>query len=202
MLRQRCIIAVSQDPLLLSNETLRFNLDPEVSIPDESLVDALTKVGLWYHFSKSGNTQVDQGRAATITMPIGSSGHMILDQRLSLFHELSAGQCELFALCRALVKVNSLRRSGVKPVIVLDEVTSALDPATESIIYRIIDDEFTAKGHTVIIVAHRLGVLEKHIQVGRDAVALMGDGRLLRTIETLNAETIEQLAQIDQENAS
>lgn len=63
----------------------------------------------------------------------------------------------------------------MKPVVLLDEVTSSLDPATESTIHKIIDEEFTGKGHTVVIVAHRIGVVAE----GRDRVVVMGDGRLL-----------------------
>ena len=75
-----------------------------------------------------------------------------------------------------LVKAGDLRASGAKPVIVLDEVTSSLDVATEPTIYRIVDEEFTQKGHTIIIIAHRLS--NQNTKVGRDAVAFMADGTL------------------------
>ncbi|KAF7162579.1 hypothetical protein CNMCM5623_007825 [Aspergillus felis] len=176
LLRRRCFVAVSQEPLVLPNETLRFNLDPDASMPDDVLVAALKKTGLWSHFFE-GHTYSGGEPAAALNIS-GSGHHPILDQKVSLFRKLSAGQSQLFALCRALVKASSLRGSGVKPVILLDEVTSSLDPVTETTIHRIIDDEFTGKGHTVIIVAHRLGLLEKHIKTGRDAMATMADGQL------------------------
>ena len=53
LLRQRCFIAVSQDSLLLPEETLRFNLDPDNSRSDEALIDVLAKTGLWSHFVES-----------------------------------------------------------------------------------------------------------------------------------------------------
>ncbi|KAI0129811.1 putative ABC transporter [Xylariales sp. AK1849] len=196
LLRRRCFVAVSQDPLLLSNETLRFNLDPDRSVADEAIVDALTKAGLWSHFCDAGNTRAGE---RLVTIP-GFRSQGVLDQKISLFQELSVGQCQLFAVCRALVKGSSLRRVfGSKPVVILDEVTSSLDPATESSIYRIINDEFTEKGHTVIIVAHRLSVLKEYTKVGRDAVVLMADGRLQRVIKDLDSAAVQQLAQTDLE---
>ncbi|KAI1820889.1 putative ABC transporter [Xylaria intraflava] len=195
LLRRRCFVAVSQDPLLLSNETLRFNLDPDVSVSDEAIVGALVKAGLWSHFLAS-NTHPEGETATTINIP-DFGEHPVLDQKMSSFQELSAGQCQLFALCRALVKVDSLRRSGTKPVILLDEATSSLDSETESAIYRIIDDEFTEKGHTVIIVAHRLGALAERTVAGRDAVALMADGRLLEVIQDLQPATFQRMERID-----
>jgi ABC-type multidrug transport system fused ATPase/permease subunit len=198
LLRQRAFIAVSQDPLILSNETLRFNLDPDGTVSDNVLVVSLAKTGLWKHFL-AGETDVGGGEMAHPATNISSSfgEHPILDQKISMFQELSVGQCQLFAVCGALVKVRSLRGSGVKPVILLDEVTSSVDSTTESTIYRIIDDEFTEKGHTVIIVAHRLGALKEHTKTGRDAVALMADGRLQEVIEDLNPGTFQRLGKLE-----
>lgn len=182
ILRERCFIAVSQDPLLLPNETLRFNLDADGSVTDDDLVDALTETGLWSHFFK-GDTSYDVEGATTIEISEDSDEHPVLHRRFALFQELSVGQCQLFALCRALVKARFLRRAGLKPVILLDEVTSSLDIETESTVHDIVDREFTHRGHTVIIVAHRVGALEKHMEVGRDAVALMADGKLQEVVQ-------------------
>lgn len=195
ILRRRCFVAVSQDPLLLPNETLRFNLDPDASISDDALVVALNKVGLWSHFFE-GHTYFGGEPATVINIP-GSDEHPILDQKVSIFQELSVGQRQLFALCRALVKVSSLRHSGVKPVVVLDEVTSFLDPVTESTIHRIVDEEFTDRGHTVIIVAHRLGALDEHTKTGRGALALMADGQLQEVIEDLGPVVFQRFRQLE-----
>ncbi|TVY43016.1 ABC transporter [Lachnellula occidentalis] len=193
VLRERCFIAVSQDPLLLSNETLRFNLNPDASISDETVIDALRKTGLWAHFlTGDGHLGEETGHAIDIS-ELGE--HPVLDNKLSLFQELSVGQCQLFALCRALIKAISLRYTGVKPVVLLDEVTSSLDSDTETIIHRVIDEEFTGNGHTVIIVAHRLSVLNEHTETGRDVVALMGDGRVLEIITDLQPSTFKLLGE-------
>ncbi|KAI0117845.1 putative ABC transporter [Nemania sp. FL0031] len=195
LLRRRCFVAVSQDYLLLSNETLRFNLDPEAGALDDAIVTALAKVGLQSHFFGS-NADLDK-EVNVKTAISGSSEHSVLDRKISQFQELSVGQYQLFAVCRALIKVSSLRRSGIKPVVLLDEVTSSLDTSTESTIYRIIDDEFSEKGHTVIIVAHRLGALEKYAKNGRDAVVLLADGRLQEVIRDLRPATFQRLGRIE-----
>ena len=184
LLRQRCFIAVSQDPLILPEETLRFNLDPENSRSDKDLIVALTKARLWSHFAES-DYHIEGG----IAIP-GFGAHPILDQKVSLLQELSVGQCQLFAICRALVKSGALRALGVTPVVILDEVTSSLDVATESTIYQIVDEEFTQNGHTVIIIAHRLGNL--HLKFGRDAITFMADGRLQEVRRDLVPSTLHQ----------
>ncbi|KAI0535783.1 putative ABC transporter [Xylaria digitata] len=188
VLRRKCFVAVTQDPLLMPNETLRFNLDPDSSTSDDLIISAISKAGLESHFL-SGNIRLG-GEAASFAV------HPILDRKLSLFQELSVGQCQLFALCRALVKTISLRDSGVMPVVLLDEITSSLDTTTESRVHRIIDDEFTKRGHTVIIVAHRLGALEEHTKPGRDGVVLMADGRVQDVIQDLGPSTFQNLAKL------
>ncbi|KAM3441708.1 hypothetical protein MY4824_001486 [Beauveria thailandica] len=50
-LRQLCFITASQDALILAHETLRFNLDPDNSASEGSLILALEKLGLWSHFN-------------------------------------------------------------------------------------------------------------------------------------------------------
>jgi ATP-binding cassette, subfamily C (CFTR/MRP), member 1 len=73
-----------------------------------------------------------------------------------------------------------LRASGLKPVILLDEITSALDSVTESTIHRIIDEEFIKEGHTAIVVTHKFGVLEKYSKGRRDAVVVIANGGLAK----------------------
>ena len=58
----------------------------------------------------------------------------------------SAGQCQLFCLCRVLLKRNK--------ILVLDEATATIDSATDAILQRIIRQEFSEC--TVIKVAHRV----------------------------------------------
>ncbi|KAL2127939.1 hypothetical protein VTI74DRAFT_9944 [Chaetomium olivicolor] len=175
-LRQRCFVTVSQDGFLLPNETLRFNLDPEGSLGDgHVIIDTLKRVGLWSHFSLVGLYSKEHG----------DDGHPILGQKLSTFPAFSAGQAQIFALCRGILKAEALRADGGRPVVLLDEVTSALDASTESAVHRIVEDEFAAKGHTTIMVSHRLGQLSEFARPGRDIVVCMRDGRLDSAVSDL-----------------
>ncbi|ATZ47318.1 hypothetical protein BCIN_02g06110 [Botrytis cinerea B05.10] len=194
ILRQRCFITVSQDPLLLSNETLRFNLDPDGSTSNETLIASLKRTELWFFLQGATETDDISGPASDNTP---HNPHTILDKPLSSFPELSVGQSQLLALCRALVKAQTAQHAGRKPIVLLDEVTSSLDSVTESIIHGIIDDEFTQKGHTVICVAHRIEALAKHTEPGRVAVVLLSNGRLQEVITDLNSGTWERLGRLD-----
>lgn len=51
LIRERGFVTVSQETLLLSNETVRFNLNPDATISDDVIIEALVKVGLWTHLS-------------------------------------------------------------------------------------------------------------------------------------------------------
>ncbi|KAI5860382.1 putative ABC transporter [Durotheca rogersii] len=178
-IRRRCFVTVSQDALLLSNETLRSNLDPDGMLSDDAIVRALERTALWQHFIKG-----DKGPAGSVSEPTvpgdlaAFRDHPVLDREVSSFPELSVGQCQLFALSRAILKVNVLRNDGVQPIILLDEVTAALDHATESTLHGVIDQEFTAAGHTVITVTHRVGVLREYARPGRDTLVELRDGRV------------------------
>ncbi|TGO85301.1 hypothetical protein BPOR_0410g00020 [Botrytis porri] len=194
ILRQLCFITVSQDPLLLSNETLRFNLDPDVSLSNQTLISSLKRTELWSFLQ--GAARIDD-ISETTSNTTSHNYHPILDKPLSSFPELSVGQSQLLALCRALVKVQTAQHLGRKPVVLLDEVTSSLDAVTESIIHGIIDDEFTQKGHTVICVAHRIEVLAKCTEPGRVVVVLLSNGKLQEVITDLNPGSLDRLGRLD-----
>lgn len=171
LLRQRCFITVSQDALLLPSETLRFNLDPDNSASDEVLVRAIHTTGLWQHFRGDVSHGYDEGETD------GYHDDPLLDRKMSTFSEFSVGQLQLFALCRAVVKAETLRDRGALPIVLLDEATSALDSAVEAAVHLIIDQEFSGKGHTVIMVSHRIGGLFNDPKPERDVVLWMRDGR-------------------------
>jgi ABC-type multidrug transport system fused ATPase/permease subunit len=173
LLRQRCFVTVSQDALIFPHETLRFNLDPSGALPDQILVEALTRTGLWSHLT-SGNGGSN---------PPSGSESTIFDIVVSELPRFSFGQCQLFALSRALVRTNELRAMGMRPPLLLDEVTAAVDADTEAAIHDIVDDEFTSKGHTVIIVAHKVGMMTKYLRPDQDAVVWMSDGRLEKAVK-------------------
>ena len=53
------------------------------------------------------------------------------------------------------------------------------------------------KGHTVIIVAHRLGLLSERTKPGRDVVVVMGDGRLQEIITDVSTRMFKVLGEAD-----
>ncbi|KAH8663507.1 ABC transporter [Tricladium varicosporioides] len=185
ILRQRCFITVPQDPFIFSNSNLRFNLDPTQSFSNETLVEVLKKTRLWQHFLHLLDENSFGNPNEQFDLP--ERIHGILEQPLSLFPPLSTGQLQLLSIARAILRVHpptasyrdeypSLLPNITRPILLLDEATSSLDPDTEEAIQDIIQEEFTDKGHTVIIVAHRMSALEKHMRKGRDAIIWMSAG--------------------------
>ena len=130
VLRQR--IGLVTQEIQLFNASLRDNLtlfDP--SIPDERILEALQQLGLmdWYHSLPEG--------LETKLEPGGS--------------RLSAGEAQLLAFVRVF-----LRDPGL---IILDEASSRLDPATEARLNHAIKQ--LLRGRTAIIIAHRLGTVQR-----------------------------------------
>jgi ATP-binding cassette, subfamily B, bacterial len=76
---------------------------------------------------------------------------------------LSAGEAQLLAFARVF-----LRDPGV---VILDEASSRLDPATEDRIERAVDRLLV--GRTAILIAHRLATLER-----AEHVLVLDDGRV------------------------
>ncbi len=87
-----------------------------------------------------------------------------LDTRLeSGGHSLSAGEAQLLALTRVF-----LRDPGL---VILDEASSRLDPATEQRVERVMDR--LLHGRTAIIIAHRLGTVQR-----ADEIMILEEGRV------------------------
>lgn len=123
------ITIIPQAPELLSG-TLRQNLDPFEEYDDVTLNDALRSAGLF-----SLQTDADEDRI-TLDTQIASGGI-----------NLSVGQRQILALARAIVRQSKL--------LIMDEATSAIDYATDSVIQATLRKEL-ANGVTVLTVAHRL----------------------------------------------
>ncbi|MFX1255746.1 MAG: ABC transporter ATP-binding protein [Promethearchaeota archaeon] len=114
------------------------------NITDEQILQAIKDVGLdnWYE-----------------KLPEG------LDTKLSSDGSgLSAGEAQLLALSRAFLKNPNL--------IILDEASSRLDPATERLIEKAVDK--LLKNRTAIIIAHRLSTLNRV-----DDICLIETGRII-----------------------
>ncbi|KAJ4251360.1 hypothetical protein NW762_011341 [Fusarium torreyae] len=146
-IRERCFITVTQEPFLLVQACLRFNLDPSRSLPDSVILKALQRTGLWRHFDPDQQTG-----------PI-SQGDGILDQPIGSLPHMSTGQSQLFALTRAVLRAEHdsvAPETSAKPILFLDEATSSVDELTECTMRSIIKEVFTDNGHTVIEITHRL----------------------------------------------
>ncbi|KAE8423949.1 P-loop containing nucleoside triphosphate hydrolase protein [Aspergillus pseudocaelatus] len=193
-LRRNCFITVPQDPFILAAASLRFNLDPDESLPDATLIEVLEKTRLWGHFCQFSKLNHRSPSAA----------ETLLDLPISSLPPLSTGQQQLLSLSRALAHKRSSTASGYsdlqkqvavaerRPILLLDEATSALDPDTEAVMQDVIEEEFTQKGYTVIIVAHRLSGMVKYFRDNVDAVAWMSDGGIERVVHTLTAAGLIQ----------
>ncbi|PYH88863.1 putative ATP-binding cassette transporter [Aspergillus ellipticus CBS 707.79] len=167
-LRQRGLIAVPQDGFNIPTASLRFNLDPFETSSEDSIVIALNRVRLWDKISTTFSHIT-----GAIVDP-STDMYKLLDLPMSTFLPCSAGELQLFALCRTLLRVWS--NASSKPVIVLDEASSSLDPETESILEGILREDLS--GHTVVMIAHRVEGIMGAMRPGVDAIATMQDGRL------------------------
>ncbi|KAE8142964.1 P-loop containing nucleoside triphosphate hydrolase protein [Aspergillus pseudotamarii] len=193
-LRRHCFITVPQDPFILAAATLRFNLDPDECLPDATLIEVLKKTRLWEHFCHFSKFNHQRPSAA----------EPLLDLPMSSLPPLSAGQQQLLSLSRALAHRRASTDSRYsdlqtqvavaerRPILLLDEATSALDPGTEAVMQDIIEDEFTQKGYTVIIVAHRLSGMVKYFRDDIDAVTWMSEGRTEIVVHTQAAAGLVQ----------
>ena len=128
----------------LFRATVRDNLTFfDSSIDDAFIMAALTDLGLleWYRRLPDG---LD-------TMLAAAGGG------------LSAGEAQLLAFTRVFLKDPGL--------IILDEASSRLDPATERLIERAVGKLF--EGRTAIIIAHRLATVQR-----ADAIMILDGGRI------------------------
>lgn len=190
LIRRGTFIVVAQEALFLPQASLRFNLDPELKASRPVLLAALRLTGLWNLLSGAGPENHEDTMLADEEDDLETR---VLDKPFSSLPVLSAGQTQLLALSRALVRRSVLSgpvtpaegytdfdRVGSRPIILLDEVTSSLDPITEGKLLDIVREEFVDQGHTVLMVTHRLDAVRGRMREGKDAVLWMGQGWIER----------------------
>jgi len=147
---RRKVALVTQD-VQLFRASVRDNLTFfDHSFPDERILAVLEKLELsdWIQSLPDG-----------LDTELGAGGH-----------SLSAGEAQLLAFTRVF-----LREPGL---VILDEASSRLDPATEQRLERVIDKLLTER--TAIVIAHRLGTVQRASQV-----MILEQGRILEAGDRL-----------------
>jgi ATP-binding cassette, subfamily B, bacterial len=141
----RARVGIVTQQIELFHASVRDNLTFfDRTIPDAALWDALEQLGLadWCRALPEG--------LGTLLAPGGGG--------------LSAGEAQLLAFARVFLKNPGL--------VILDEASSRLDPATETRVEQAVDRLLA--GRTGIIIAHRLATVER-----ADTILILEDGRLL-----------------------
>jgi ABC-type multidrug transport system fused ATPase/permease subunit len=139
------VVMVPQDGFLF-DATIAENIRfAEPSLSDADIEDALVSLGL---------ADWAAGLPAGIHTPVGERGEA-----------LSVGERQLVALVRAYVADPDL--------LVLDEATSAVDPATEVRLQRALD--LVTRGRTTVAIAHRLSTAQ-----AADEVLVVDAGRVVQ----------------------
>jgi ATP-binding cassette subfamily B protein len=136
---------VTQD-IQLFNASVRDNLTFfDASLPDERILSVLEDLGLmeWYRSLPEG---------LNTRLASGGGG-------------LSAGEAQLLAFARVFLHDPGL--------VILDEASSRLDPATEQRLEHAVDKLLSAPRRTAIIIAHRLGTVQR-----ADKILILDEGHV------------------------
>ncbi len=137
-------IGVVTQQVQLFNATVRQNLTLfDATIDDDKILAALRAVGLHSWLAE---------------LPHGLDTHLAADG------SLSAGEAQLLAFTRVFLADPKL--------IILDEASSRLDPATEQLIEKALDKLLHKR--TVVIVAHRLATVNR-----ADEIMILSQGRIV-----------------------
>lgn len=153
-LRQR-LIAIPQDAVFLPDgSTFEQNLDPYSTANDAECLEVLQAVDLWTSIESRGGLKAEMTSQA-----------------------FSHGQRQLFSLARAILRrrVRSRRSNSEEHrggVLLLDEVTSSVDQATEQRMQALIRIEF--QQWTILAISHRLDMI-----VDFDKVVVMDRGEVV-----------------------
>ncbi|KAH8103355.1 multidrug resistance-associated ABC transporter [Cristinia sonorae] len=155
-LRTRLALVPQDSTLFLG--TLRDNLDPQGTRTDAEIISALQRA--WLLPADGSPADSPAETKFSLDAPVSDEGS-----------NYSAGEKQLLALCRALIK-----RSRI---IILDEATSSVDVETDAKLQRTIQTEFASS--TLLCIAHRLNTI-----VYYDRIIAMDDGKVAEFDTPLN----------------
>lgn len=164
-LRQRLTV-IPQDAQLFSG-TVRSNLDPFSQYEEGELWLALQRCKL----ASSGATPAVSRAPTRPGSPVPGEGPSLFTSLNAPIEQggrnLSAGQRQLLALARGLLKMRDSR------ILILDESTANLDTASDQQIQRTIRKEM-APGATILVIAHRLRTI-----IDFDKILVLDKGNVL-----------------------
>ncbi|KAJ2515526.1 hypothetical protein H4217_005115 [Coemansia sp. RSA 1939] len=167
---RRNITIIPQDPVLF-NGTIRYNIDPFEEYPDELIWDALNRV----HMTREQTSHATSASTSIVGIANGENGELPLERMAGVFsslddkieqngHSLSAGQRQLVAMTRALVRRSKL--------IIMDEATASVDFDTDERLQRTIRG-YEFANSTILCIAHRLRTV-----IDYDRVLVLDKGKV------------------------
>ncbi|KAJ2603765.1 hypothetical protein EV177_006615 [Coemansia sp. RSA 1804] len=172
---RRNITIIPQDPVLF-NGTIRYNIDPFEEYPDELIWDALSRV----HMIREQTSHATSASTSILGIANsenagGTAGELPLERMAGVFsslddkieqngHSLSAGQRQLVAMARALVRRSKL--------IIMDEATASVDFDTDERLQRTIRG-YEFANSTLLCIAHRLRTV-----IDYDRVLVLDKGKV------------------------
>ncbi|KAE8137329.1 ABC transporter-like protein [Aspergillus pseudotamarii] len=133
---------IPQNPVIFPG-SIRQNLDPLLVHSDTELQAVLESLELWQIVSSRGGLDSD--------MDISPFSH---------------GQKQLLSVGRSFLM------NGEKRILIVDELTSSLDQATETLVLNFLEERFAQ--HTVLAVTHRLSTVSRY-----DHIAVFESGKLV-----------------------
>ncbi len=137
----RRCISIIPQDPTLFQASLRFNLDPTSECSDDELVSAMRRVSLSAKLDQLG----------------GLDGNCVEGS-------FSAGEKQLVCFARALLRKSTR-------IVLLDEISANCDSETDSIIQKLVSEEF--RDRTVMVIAHRLASI-----MNCDKILVLSEGRL------------------------